>query len=366
MTTRRRRPWGWLVVAALLLAAGAWLMRGAEPPERAPAPPVSLPTRMTRGEKARAEARQTWVAPPSALPDAGPVVARPRDPVLALMPPSVEHGAVVAELNAIVNSDLGGLLLDCLGGASGGLFDELRDAGLDPATSLDRMALVDDALVLTGDFRGDGWRRFVPAGATSRGHGRQGELLGWTSPDGGSTSMGVWGGQLLVLGDDEGTTRALLDRLEGTGPSTPGVLSDAMAYGEVYGVLKPAALAELLGEVDPQLGGLLRQSAEGLELHLDVTRDVGLVADVTGADASKTEELRRALGSALSLARMNAQARGEADDAALLDLAHVRSAEGGTQFRLEAGLPYEYVKQSLEACVQRRRARRTAPRDGGA
>ena len=76
---------------------------------------------------------------------------------------------------------------------------------------------------------------------------------------------------------------------------------------------------------------------------------MGLVADVQSQDPAKTEELRRALGGALSLARMQAQAKGKTEQADLLDLAHVRSAGGGTDFRLEAGLPYEYMDP--EDCV---------------
>ena len=35
---KKRSPVLWLVLAAVLLALGAWLMRAAEPPERAPTP----------------------------------------------------------------------------------------------------------------------------------------------------------------------------------------------------------------------------------------------------------------------------------------------------------------------------------------
>ena len=102
MAQRRRTPWVWLIVAALLLAGGAWLMRGAEPPSREAPNPVRLPTRMNEAENQRADDRRTWV--PMLEADAGVMTVPPpaRDPVLAIMPSEVKRGAVVAEFNAIV------------------------------------------------------------------------------------------------------------------------------------------------------------------------------------------------------------------------------------------------------------------------
>ena len=54
---------------------------------------------------------------------------------------------------------------------------------------------------------------------------------------------------------------------------------------------------------------------------------------------------------------MQAQARGKTDEADLLDLAHVRSAEGGSDFRLEAGLPYEFMEKTFKKCIADRKER---------
>ena len=355
MAQRRRTPWVWLVVAALLLAGGAWLMRGAEPPERAPPPPVRLPTRMTGTERTRAENRRTWV--PQVSPDAGLMAPPPaKDPVLAMMPAEVKRGAVVAEFNAIVNSELGGLMTECVFGG-GEFLGELRDAGLDPTTKVDRVAMVDDSLVVTGDFKNAGWKKFLPADAVAKGYGSKGELIEVRREDGGVETFATWGGQMFVAGGDEASQKAILDRLDGNGPQTTRVLDDSMAYGEVYGVLASGMLADLIGQQDARLGETIRQSAKSVQLHMDVSHDVGLVADVESQDPTKTEELRRSLGSALSLARMQAQARGKTDEADLLDLAHVRSAEGGSDFRLEAGLPYEFMEKTFRKCIADRKER---------
>ena len=356
--TKQRARWPWLVVAALLLALGAWLMLGNEPAPRPPPPQVTLPKRMTKEEKERGEARQTWV--PLAPPDAGERLAppsRPRDPVMAMMPPKVERAAVVAEVNAILNSELGALMMDCLFEGDPSALAMLRDGGFDPATKVDRVALIDDAFVVTGDFRGSAFDRFLPEGATRRGYGLKGQLVEWPMPDGGSGIGGLWDSQLLVMGADEAGTKALLDRLESSGPPTPGVLKEEDAWGEVYGAVAAEAVADLVGKEDARLAQTVRDSAKDFTLHMDVGHDVGLVGDVDVNDPQKGDELRKALGSALALARMQAQARGRADEAELLDLANVRGVEDGA-FRLEAGLPYEYLKKSLDQCVARQRERR--------
>ncbi len=87
---RRSTPWVWLVVAVVLLGLGAWLMRGAEPPDRERPDEVRLPTRMNREEHQRVTERRTWV--PLISPDAGATLPSASDPVLALMPGGGEAG----------------------------------------------------------------------------------------------------------------------------------------------------------------------------------------------------------------------------------------------------------------------------------
>ncbi len=353
---QRRTPWVWLVVAALLLGAGAWLMRGAEPPEREALPPVRLPTRMNSEESRRADERRTWI--PLVAADAGAVSGpqRPTDPVLALMPGEVKKGAVVAEFNAIINSEIGGLMTDCLFG-DGDFLSTLRDAGLDPSSKIDRVAMIDDSMVLTGDFKNAKWQQFLPERSVSKGYGKQGQLVEVPQSDGGITTFATWGGQMFIAGGDEASQKTILDRLEGSGPQVTPVIDDSMAYGEVYGVLASSALANLVGGDDPQLAALLEKSAKSVQLHMDVSHDVGLVADVQPSDSQSTEDLRRALGSALSLGRMQAQAQGKKDEADILDLARVRGAEAGGGFRLEAGLPYAFMAKTFRKCIDDRKER---------
>ncbi|MFO0601049.1 MAG: hypothetical protein U0228_37415 [Myxococcaceae bacterium] len=365
---RRRSPVVWLVLAALLLAGGAWLMRGAEPPPHVSPQQVNLPTYMSRDEKRRSEERRTWVAP---VIDAGVAVqepARPRDPVMALMPAEVKRGVVVAEFNAIMNSELAPKMTECLfgDGEGGGFLGELRDAGLDPTTKIDRVAMIDNSMVVTGDFRNAQWKKFLSQDPVTKDYGKQGQIHEITIADGGTESFATWGGTMFIAGENEEDLRRVLDRLEGSGPPvTNPVLDESMAYGELYGVMPADPIARMVEKSDPRLADLVRQSASQLQLHMDVGHDVGMVADIAPSNAASSDELRRSLGAALSVARMKAVAEGKKDEAELLDMARVHPAENGGGFRLEAGLPHDFMVKALDECIANRKREREQPADAG-
>ncbi len=323
-------------------------MLGAEPPEHE-RPNVRMPVRQSRDEAIRSAGRATLMM---AAPDAGPGIAPPasrRDPLLVIMPPTVKRAAMVAEVNAIVSSELGGMMMSCLFEGSGQL-DRFRDAGLDPMTTFDRLAFIDDSLVLTGNFKNAAWRQFTPSNATSTGYGKQGELIEWVTQDGGSESFATWGGQMFIAADSPAGAKAIIDRLDGSGPTVPGVLDESMAYGEMYGVVAGSEMARLLGRADPTLGEAVKGAAKGAHVHLDVSHDVGMVVDVEGNDPAAAEDLRKAMSSGLSIARVQAKARGDSS-LEVLDLAKVHGASGGSGFRLEAGMPHEMLKKYLQQCI---------------
>lgn len=354
----RRRSWFWLVLAGGLLLVGAWLMVGAEPPPRPPPPVIKLPKSMTGGEHQRAQARETFV--PLLPVDAGVQQAaapppRPRDPLLAMMPSTVKRGAVVAEVSAILNSELGALALDCVTAGGRSDLDQMRDAGFDPMVHLDRIALVDGVAVVTGQLE----HAPMPTGPASD-FGPRAKLYDLGS----ARTMAVWNQQVLLTGPDA-EVRAMLDRLEHGDPAARPVLDPSEAYGEVYGTLAPSALADLFGDEEPRLRDLILQTTKGVSLHVDVSHDVGMVADVAPNDGTKTDELRRSIGSLLSLARLRAQSQGRTNEGELLELARVRASDG-SGFRVEAGAPNELVKSMLQRCVERQNQRAAARgNDGG-
>ncbi len=340
-------------------------MSSAEPPPP-PKPHVSLPKYMKESERERNVTRLTWLPPPSEF-DAGAAPAEPmpaRDPVLAALPPTVKYAALVVEANAIRHSAIGDLLVDCFFAGRPDMLGELRDAGFDPLTAVDRISVADGTLVVSGDFSHTDFKAVLQADSSQQ-YGRHATLYESHDGKGETQFAGVWKNQMAVMGRTPEEVKATLDRLDGQGAAARPLIDQEQAYGEMYGVMTGAGLGRMVSQENPELAKVLTEAATKLKLHADVSRDVGLVADVEGHDPAKTEELRKALGSALVLARMRAKADGLNDEASILDLARVGGAEQG-EFRLEAGLPFSFLEKNLKACAERGRARRAARLlDGG-
>ncbi|MFZ5440723.1 MAG: hypothetical protein ACOZQL_12000 [Myxococcota bacterium] len=275
------------------------------------------------------------------------------------MPEKVNDLALVIELNSIVNSELGDLFADCLVKPEDDLLSSLRDAGIDLTTSIDRVAFVDDAIVLSGDFQSGGWKRLLPAGAVGKGYGARAELFELPPTDGGYRSVGSWNGQLVVFGTSETETRALLDRVERASPGG-GVLDPARAFGDFFGEITPEALAVVFDETNPSLARQLREDLRGLRLHLDFASDVGILAEAHAKEGRSLVALRSSLASLLA-----AFQRRPGHAQSLFDFVTIgEPSADGAQFVVEAGLPRAYVKQALENCVAARAKARSA-RDAG-
>jgi len=347
MERSRRRSLLWLLAALVLFGLGALLARGCTGPEEAARrPPPPLPRHLRPAEARRMEQRQTL--PPSAFPDR----SRPRDPLLTALSAPDAGTALVFEANALRNSPLGQLLIACLdasrgpdGGASA--LDSIRELGVDPLQDVDRVAIGDDGVVVSGNFSRARWDQLF-AGAIPTAYGTKGQLFALPSADGGSGPVvAAWSGQLLAVTPGEAAARATLDRIEGRLPAGQ-VLRDDQAYGDVYGVLKGERLAALVGPGDGPLAGPVLDAAKSVEFHLDATRDVGLVASVSGDDPERLTDLGKALGGALSAARARAAAAGRTDDAQLLEFARV--VPGRESFGLEMAVPYEVLQARLAHC----------------
>jgi hypothetical protein len=358
----KRGRWPWLMAAGGLLGIAAWLMalRDVDPP--APAwRRAEMPRRMTGQERARAESRRTLPPPPVVSPAAEP--APLRDPLIAALPPTVKRGVVVVEANAVRHSPVGQLLVDCmLAGDGARSLEELRRlTGIDPLEDVDRVAMTDDTLIVSGHFAKARWQEiFAQQGV---GYGQDGMLYRPATSDdteAAGIAIGVWKGQLVVAAPTEDAVRATLDRLEGRGTQGPPALDESQTYGEIYGVVNGAAIAQLVPPEQAALAEKLRAAAARVELHVDTQRDVGIVANVTGPLARDNEDLGKSIGAALALGRLRAQAEGEGDLAELMDLARVVPEDG--RFRIEMGLPLELLEKHLRSCVEineRRRAERS-------
>jgi hypothetical protein len=358
----RRGRWPWLVAAMAFLGFAAWLMslRDVQRPEPAWRR-VEMPRQMVTEERLRAESRRTLVVPPPATSNSAepPSPQRPRDPMLVALPSVLRRGAVVVEANAIRHSPVGQLLVDCFVSRDRGQgLEELRKVtGVDPLQDVDRVALADETLIVSGHFGKARWEQIFPNGGVP--FGRDGTVYrpGPSEDVGmGGFQIGVWRDQLVVFAPTEDAVRATLDRLEGRGTQGPPAIDESQTYGEIYGVATPEAIAELVPSDYAALADKLRQAAARVELHVDTSRDVGIVADVTGVAGRDTEDLGKSIGAALALGRLQAQADGKDELLELMDLARVVPDDG--RFRLEMGLPLGVLEKHLRRCVEMNQRRR--------
>ena len=361
----RRRRLVFLWVAILLLAAAVALMLYGEEP--APEPPevtVNFPRRLSPNERKRMEGRR--VLPVPAATDAGVQADRPRDPVLAALSGGGKS-AVVVEANAIRNSPVGKLLLDCLLDISReNPIDQLkREAGVDLLQDLDRVAMTDDGVVISGHFANARWDDLFRPRASSDRYGDSATLYRplareVTLPDGGritrqpEESVAVWGDQMLLMGDNDDAVRAMIDRVEGRGAVQP-LLGESQTYGEIYGVISAEDLARIFPTDQFELAERFKSAASRIEVHVDTSSDVGIVANVKGTDPSQVEDLGKSMGAALSVARLGAQREEEKELAELLELANVKP--DGDSFKLEMAIPLEMLEKQLSRCGERRRER---------
>jgi hypothetical protein len=356
---RSRRRWIWLGVATVLFGLAAYLMAGAEETEAKPEVAVKFPEHQNRQELARAERRRVQGAALLALTtvDAGHARLRPSDPVLAALPPKGKGAsAVVLEANAIRNSPVGELFIDCLRAHHGrdDPFDHVKqETGIDATQDLDRMAVTNEGVLLSGAFQNARWSTMFGGAGAGTPYGNQGTIYELPAPPGHpdqSSAAGRWGNGMMILGDNVAGVQAVIDRLEGRAPDAAPVLSESDSYGDLYGSIEPADLASLLPDNDANLAEQLKAAAEQVKLHMDATNDVAMVADVNGPDAQQVSDLGKTLGGALSLARLDLPGEGEEKQllSDLLDQAKVDPGNGS--FRVELALPLPMLQKHLGWC----------------
>ncbi|WP_437336751.1 hypothetical protein [Sorangium sp. So ce394] len=343
----------WLLAAVLLLGLAAWLMsrgdvKATSPKKKAR---VEFPRGPREPELERSLRRRT-LPPPALDPSAAP---RPsRDPLLTALPTDRATSAVVFEASAIKESPAGKLWLDCmLANVEMDSFEEIEDEfGIDVLEDIDRIAATSGALVVvSGQFPS---ARFDSLRGSRRAYGARGTLF---EEDGRVPVFGRWGDGLLLLGRDAAAIEAAIDRLEDKVAPAPPVIPEWASYGDAYGVLSADDVAELLEGSEPDIAERLRGAVGQVELHVDASEDVAIVADVTGPVAADVDDLGKTLGTALSLARLKAQSDGEEQLVELLDLARVSPRKG--RFSMDLALPLPMIQKAMGRCVERRR-------DGGA
>jgi len=349
---RRQRPLFSVLIALLLLAGGALVSVIPESCQRAPVTrAVQFPRGMDEEDWKRATRRyESWSS--SSDPGQPAPSAPPRDPLHVALPGTMKQSAFVIEASAVLASPLGEPLLACLSAQTPELFEGLARAGVDPRRQIDRIAIVDDMAVVTGDFKGSKLDKLVP-GATTEAYGAHAKLL--QRQDGEGDISGVWNDQVVVMGHSLEEVTQALDRLDGKGKPPEQLIPPQEAYGDVYGVMNPAMAGQLIGQGEGQLATRLQEVASRAAVHMDVANDLALVMDLEGSQPDQVAGLGKAYVAALALARVQAAARG---DTALADILGQGRAVPGMpgQTRMELALPSATIQARLKECAARTKA----------
>ena len=339
----------WLLVAVVLLACAALLMwRGESKEKPAPVAHVEFPRFAKPDEHLRNQQRRT-LAPAPVKDDTKEGFRSKRDPVLTALPTTRGKSAMVFEAAALKESPFGRLWLDCMLSERDAQEVERfkKDYGVDVLNDVDRVAVSSQkVMILSGDFGAVHWDKL------DRPRQRYGDK-GTIYPQENGAAIATWGDGVQIMGDPE-EIKAAIDRLEDRVPSEPPLIEDWSAYGDAYGVLSAEDFAKMLPESQREIAERLRGALSRIELHVDASDDVAIVADATGPTATDVDDLGKTLGSALALGRLKAQSDGDEKLADLMELARV-SPRGG-RFSLEMALPMPLIQREMGPCKRRRDA----------
>jgi hypothetical protein len=346
----------WLGVAVLLLALSAWLMsRGDKEKPTVRPPKLEFPRHSSPEENTRNQRRRTL--PPLTAPDEDAEgFRRKRDPMLVALPTDPKRSAMVFEIEALKESPITKVWLDCLLARNDRdrmSFDRLKERlGIDPLEDVERVAVSSERLLLMqGSFA---HARFDEAEWSKRTYGEKGVI--YENRESGRV-VAMWGSDMMLASgtrDSAEPVEDAIDRLESTDPEQKSILGDHQAYGDMYGVLSPDDLAKMLPPENAALAERIQQIVERVDIHVDASDDVAMVADVGGPGGQDMEDLSKSFGAALAVGRMKAQNDGEEKLAELLDYAKVRP--GGGQFSVDMALPIEVLKD-LGPCRRSRMER---------
>lgn len=287
----------------------------------------------------------------------GPAAARParRDPVLEGIPGDSRH-AVVVDVNALAHAPLGKLWLECLDRHDREDLAALREAGIDPAVDVSRVALAwgdrdETAVGLASGFFGrarpGGLGRFIPFGAGPTQVEPEGD--GATVIRAGDTGieMILWGDQVAVMGLPD-RARASLDLLRGRTAGGPFVLPASLEAAEVQAVVSAQDLAKWLEVNDPALRRWLSALETRAEVRVDAMGDIRAEARVTVEDPAAAGDLAAMFAAAVAAERAAARAKGDWQRAELLE--HVSVAHGAGEFRVRLDLPLEALERQFSRC----------------
>ena len=347
----------WLVLGALLLCVGAWLMSQDDEVVVGQANEIEFPRYLTEKEVERLESRRMQPAqlPQEVIePEDEERAQEPRDPLLRAFGAGDNTSLIVFETNAIRHSALGEGFLNCLGqNAQEGLSKIQNELGINPLEDIDRMALGDETVMFSGHFENLQWGEIFENEPQSYGNNALlfTENIEPENPGQEATErIALWNNELLIVGKNRQDLEQTIDTLEGRIPMNSIPLQESETYGEAYGNMS----TQMLGRLIPPEAGELREQilkiVSGVKLNSNAMSDVAISAQLSSdGDIEGLSDLGRSMGGALSMALAAARLQGDDQLAQLLEFAKITDNEG--ELALELALPETYLKEHLDrAC----------------
>jgi hypothetical protein len=347
----------WLVLGALLLCIGAWLMSQDDEVIVGQTKQIEFPRYLTEKEVERLESRRMQ---PAQLPEKDfedtddDELEEPRDPLLRAFGAGENTSLIVFETNAIRHSALGEGFLNCLGeNAQEGLSKIQNELGINPLEDIDRMALGDETVMFSGHFDNLQWQEIFDKEPESYGNSALffTEKTDADDPDYVVTErIALWNNELIIVGKNREDLEQTIDTLEGRLPMNSIPLRESDTYGEAYGNMSTAMLGRLIPPEAGELREQILKIVSGVKLNTNAMSDVAISAQLSSdGDIEGLSDLGRSMGGALSMALAAARIQGDDQLAQLLEFAKITDNEG--ELALELALPEAYLKKHLDrAC----------------
>lgn len=322
---------GALVLAAVLARCGDERLNGGTV-VAPPAKKVDFPRdRAMRALRERAKTKQATTTTPT-KETAG------RDRLTRAMSSPGKNGAVMIEVNALRHSPLVDAILECRKQQNtddaNGLALLKSEFGIDLTEDVDRVAMDAEVLAVSGFFS----KLQLPADVgVGTAYGDGGRIFSMTTDDNKPAFMAKVGDDLMLTSTDEGQLKAAIDRAEGRAEAPPS-FPEGIVGGEIYGLIGPELLKGLVGLAGDSplapFSDMLTTSA----LRVAVDEDAALSLDLGARSPEDADQLSRAIGGALAVARADAKNNGHDELAALLEQARVEPRGDGS-IALDVAVP---------------------------
>lgn len=327
-----------LFVAALgLLLASFFFARCGEHRIRgqggAPAGVATRQIEFPRNRKARRTPTPTVAdAPPPTTPMVG------RDKLARALASPGKDGAIVIEVNAIRHSSLVDKLFACQEAGKDGEtkgIAALKDRlGIDISEDVDRVAFDKDVLAVSGFFQD---LKLPAEMGSGESYGDGGRLFKVKDDSGVDMVIGKVGDELLVTAFSAAEVKGAIDRAEGRSAAGP-TFPDGIAAGEIYGLVGPAFLKDLLGGLDDPAAARLADVVTQSTLQIAVDDAAALSMDLQTRTPQEGQDLSKALGGLVAAARAQAEQTGNLELVGLLAQTHIVPRDDGS-IALDIALP---------------------------